>query len=117
MSESPSSEAHPLHRAKRMISDILSEHTDIAMFPKDCLCTNHKGPHVAHLSRAQAVKNYAYLFEHLRGADIPEGMFSLINTILEFSEKERHRQSIFIKDLKFFAADLYPELAKKKYSS
>jgi hypothetical protein len=117
MSDSLSSETHPLHLAKRMIRDILSEHADIAMFPKDCLCTNHKGPHVAHLSRTQAVKNYASLFEHLRGEDLPEGVFSLINAILQFSEKERHRQSIFIKDLKFFAADLYPELAKKKSSS
>ncbi|NBV83472.1 hypothetical protein EBR57_05050 [bacterium] len=114
MSESQRSDAHPLHLAKRMIRDILSEHSDIAMFPKDCLCTNHKGPHVAHLSRIQAVKNYAFLFEALRQENIPEGMFSLINRILRFSEQERQRQSIFVKDLKFFAADLYPELSRKK---
>ena len=114
MSVSPPVDSTPMAIAKKMIREILDEHTAIAKFPKDCLCTDHKGPHVAHLSRQQVVKNYAHLFEILRTADIPHGMHSIIKEILQFSETERHRQSIFIKDLKFFAADLYPELLKKK---
>lgn len=114
MSALPPDDSAPLNIAKKMIREILDEHTTIAKFPKDCLCTDHKGPHVAHLSRHQAVKNYAHLFEILRTTYIPEGMYPLIEQLLQFSETERHRQSIFIKDLKFFAADLYPELLKKK---
>ena len=41
-----------------------------------------------------------------------EDVAALINQILMFSEEERHRQSIYIKDLKFYATDLYTE--KKK---
>ena len=64
------------------------------------------------LTRKKAIENYAPVFEALRDADLNEDVASLINQILMFSEEERHRQSIYIKDLKFYATDLYPE--KKK---
>jgi hypothetical protein len=114
MNDLPPPDLDPMLIAKKMLRGILDEHAVVGKFPKDCLCADHKGPHVAHLSRQQAVKNYAHLFEVLRTANIPEGMFPVIRQILAFSETERHRQSIFIKDLKFLAADLYPELLKRK---
>lgn len=45
-------------------------------------------------------------------AEIPESLFGVIADIIAFGEAERQRQSILIKDLRFYANDFMP---KKKH--
>ena len=103
---------HPSLLLRSQLKSILDDLAILARFPKDCSCVDHQGPHIVMLTRKKAIENYAPVFEALRDADLNEDVASLINQILMFSEEERHRQSIYIKDLKFYATDLYPE--KKK---
>lgn len=94
------------------LSIILEELTHLSMFPKDCLCHNHKGPHIVHLTRKKAVENYAKMFALVKDITFDDEHSLLIERLLAFAEEERQRQSIFIKDLKFYAIDLYPTLNK-----
>ena len=100
---------HPALLLRSQLKSILDDLAILARFPKDCSCVDHQGPHVVMLTRKKAIENYAPMFEALRDADLSEDVAALINQILMFSEEERHRQSIYIKDLKFYATDLYPE--------
>ena len=103
---------HPALLLRSQLKSILDDLAILARFPKDCSCTDHNGPHVVMLTRKKVIENYAPMFEALRNTDMNEDVAAMINQILMFSEEERHRQSIYIKDLKFYATDLYTE--KKK---
>ena len=103
---------HPALLLRSQLKSILDDLAMLARFPKDCSCTDHNGPHVVMLTRKKAIENYAPMFEALRDADLNDSTAALINQLLMFSEEERHRQSIYIKDLKFYATDLYPERKK-----
>jgi hypothetical protein len=103
---------HPALLLRSQLKSVLDDLAILSRFPKDCSCPDHNGPHVVMLTRKKAIENYAPMFEALRNMDMSEDVAALINQILVFSEEERHRQSIYIKDLKFYATDLYPE--KKK---
>ena len=42
----------------------------------------------------------------MKKSDIPENLYPLFADILNFSEEERHRQAVLVKDLKTYVRDV-----------
>ena len=95
-----------------MLAEIVEDHSHLMRYPKDCSCRNHDGPHAIWQSNEQLIKNYRMILGIIDNAEIPNSLFGVIADIIAFGEAERQRQSILIKDLRFYANDFMP---KKKH--
>lgn len=101
---------HPINVAQSLFRAILEDHTNLSRFKKDCFCHDHGGPHAVFVSRKKLVENYAKLIESIKSEKITSELYEIINQILHFSEEERHRQAVLVKDLKMYVKEL-PELS------
>jgi len=99
---------------RKMLAEIIEDHSHLMRYPKDCSCRNHDGPHAIWQSQDQLIRNYRMILGVIEKAEIPDSLFGVIADIIAFGESERQRQSILIKDLRFFANDFMP---KKNHES
>ena len=92
-----------------MFMTLLEEHDILARYPKDCSCKTHTGPHAIAESRQQLRHNFVIMIQLMDKEPIPEFLYRCFTNMLEFSEAERHRHGILIKNLKFYATDFFPK--------
>lgn len=97
---------HPSSIAQQLFRAILEDHASLVRFKKDCFCHDHSGPHAVAVSRKKFLENYSNLFDAMKKTDIPENLYPLFADILNFSEEERHRQAVLVKDLKTYVRDV-----------
>lgn len=104
----------PKYILRKMLQEILEDHSHLMKYPKDCSCLNHDGPHAIWQSQDQLMRNYRSILKIIDTVDIPQEFYGTIADIISFGEAERQRQSILIKDLKLYANDFMP---KKKHET
>jgi len=98
----------PKYILRKMLQEILEDHTHLMKYPKDCSCPNHDGPHAIWQSQDQLLQNYRSILKLIDMVNIPTELYGIIADIIAFGESERQRQSILIKDLKLYANDFMP---------
>lgn len=98
----------PKYILRKMLQEILEDHSHLMKYPKDCSCLNHDGPHAIWQSQDQLIRNYRSILNIIDASEIPQELYGCIADIIAFGEAERQRQSILIKDLKLYANDFMP---------
>lgn len=101
--------SNPKILLQKMFMTLLEEHDILTGYPKDCSCKTHTGPHAIAESRQQLRHNFSVIIELMDKEQIPESLYRCFSNMLEFSEAERHRHGILIKNLKFYANDFFPK--------